>query len=224
MKKTKWLLLGLCVAAVLTASVMGTLAYLTDEAGAVNTFTVGQVNIILDEEKVTENGQPTPEEDARVTENSYHLLPGQTYTKDPTVTVVAGSEAAYIRMIVTISCYDALQTIYEGTFLPQNFVGETWDGEKWQTTNQVTVSEDGKSASYEFRYYTAVGGYDENGNAADVTLPALFTQFTVPGEFDNEDMAAISGMQITVTGHAIQAAGFDTADAAWAAFDAQVAQ
>lgn len=224
MKKTKWLLIGLCVAAILTASVMGTLAYLTDSAEAVNTFTVGQVDITLDEEKVTENGKPTPEEDARVTENSYHLLPGQTYTKDPTVTVVAGSEKAYIRMIVTISCYDALQTIYDGAFLPQNFVGSTWDSEKWQTTGEVAVSEDGKSASYEFRYYTTVGGYDENGDAADVKLPALFTEFTVPGEFDNEDMASISGMQITVTGHAIQATGFDTADAAWAAFDAQAAQ
>ena len=68
-----------------------------------NTFTVGKVEIKLDEAKVTADGIPV-EGAARVTANSYKLMPGTTYTKDPTVTVLkAGSEESYVRMKVTFN-------------------------------------------------------------------------------------------------------------------------
>lgn len=242
----KTLLCILCVAAVAAGSVMGTLAYLTDEDSAVNTFTVGKVDISLDEEAVTPDGIPTPEEDDRVQGNEYHLLPGQTYTKDPTVTVKAGSEESYVRMLVTINCYDALQEIFGGKFLPQDFVGDTWDPEVWISTGEVSVSEDGKSATYEFRYFETVDGYTtegvepgEDGTVEpvekDEVLPPLFTSFTVPGTFDGEDLKKLAELKITVTGHAIQKPGFademsedgttvvkTAEDLAWEAFDAQM--
>lgn len=224
------LLICLCVVAIIAASVLGTLAYLIDSDSALNTFTVGQVDISLDEEKVTPDGQPTPEEDDRVKENTYHLLPGQTYVKDPTVTVKAGSDQSYVRMLVTINCYDALQSICEDKFLPQNFVSG-WDGAKWVSTQVVEVSEDGKSATYEFRYFEAVTADAEE----DLVLPALFESFTIPGAFDGDDLEALTGLQINVVAHAIQATGFTDAldgegnvtktaqEAAWEAFDTQVA-
>lgn len=227
MNNTKKILLCcLCVVAIVTASVLGTLAYLTDTSTAVNTFTVGKVDITVDEEKVNPDGTPTEEEDERVQENKYHMIPGRTYVKDPTMTVKAGSEESYVRMLVTITCYDALQEIYDGGFLPQNFV-EDWDNEIWISTKVVDESEDGTSATYEFRYHKTV----TPGAEEDLVLEPLFKTFTVPNTFNATDLEAIQDLTITVVGHAIQTAGFaDNAetgataeDAAWAAFDAQMA-
>lgn len=100
--KSKALLLTLCAVLLVAASVLGTMAYLTSTAKVENTFTIGKVEIKLDEAKVTADGIPV-EGAARVTENSYKLMPGTTYTKDPTVTVLKGSEDSYVRMKVTFN-------------------------------------------------------------------------------------------------------------------------
>lgn len=224
MNKTKKLLLSiLAVALVAAIAIGGTMAYLTDRERVVNSFTVGNVDITLDEEKVNPDGTPTPADDERVQSNEYHLIPGCTYVKDPTVTVKAGSEESYVRMLVTINCYDALQTIYEGAFLPQNFVAG-WDSAVWVSTREVSVAADGKSATYEFRYFETV----KPEATADTVLDALFDSFTIPGSFDGDDLAALADLEITVVAHAIQTVGFEAdaaagisaEDAAWAAFDA----
>ena len=87
MKKNKILLLCLGAIVLVATSVLGTLAYLTSQDTVVNTFTVGQVDIKLDEAKVDENGEEIQGAD-RVKTNNYHLVPGMTYTKDPTMTVL----------------------------------------------------------------------------------------------------------------------------------------
>ena len=56
--KTKALLVLACAVMLVAASVFGTLTYLTDNDAVTNTFTVGKVNITLDEALVTENGVP----------------------------------------------------------------------------------------------------------------------------------------------------------------------
>ena len=100
--KSKILLLMLCAVALVAASVLGTLAYLTSTDEVVNTFTVGKVQIKLDEAKANPDGSLVPNAD-RVKANSYKLLPGHTYNKDPMVTVLMGSESSYIKMTVTFS-------------------------------------------------------------------------------------------------------------------------
>ena len=85
MKKSKVLLLLLCTVALSMAAAFGTLAYLTDSEAVTNTFTVGQVHISLDETDVDASG--VKDGDTRVKANTYHLIPGQTYTKECTVTV-----------------------------------------------------------------------------------------------------------------------------------------
>ena len=77
-------------------TVAGTLAWLQAETDpVVNTFTVGNINITLDEADVDDT-----DEDGNVTErdkaNEYKMIPGQTYTKDPIVTVKADSEDCYL--------------------------------------------------------------------------------------------------------------------------------
>ena len=76
MKKTsKALLLSLCTVLLVTASVLGTMAYLTSQDQVVNTFTVGNVAITLDETDVDVNGDKDSED--RVKANEYKLLPGR---------------------------------------------------------------------------------------------------------------------------------------------------
>ena len=101
--------LALVLSAVLmfTAIALGTTAYITDTTGALNRFTVGDVSIHVDETAVDPSGKPIPGA-ARVEENDYHLVPGRSYVKDPTLTIDAGSESAYIRMLVTLTVPGAI--------------------------------------------------------------------------------------------------------------------
>lgn len=78
--KKKIIALCLCVALAVVAIGGATLAYFTDTDEAKNTFTVGNVEIKLDETNVDD-----PQGD-RVQENSYKLIPGVSYVKDPTIT------------------------------------------------------------------------------------------------------------------------------------------
>lgn len=215
--KAKVLVLALCAVLLVVGSVMGTLAYLTDSQEVVNTFTVGDVDIKVDEAPVTPDGTPIEGED-RVEGNEYHLIPGQTYTKDPTMTVLKGSEESYVRMTVTINCISQLRAILGEDFLPQNYVNG-WDNDVWvyEATTEDTVN---NTVTYEFRYHQTVDAFEA---AEDIVLEPLFTDFTLPGEITGEELATIDALEITVVGHAIQTLGFDSDDAAWAAFNAQMA-
>lgn len=261
----KSLLLVLCAVLIVTASVLGTLAYLTDQETVTNTFTVGQVQIDLNESDVDKDGSTK--------ENDYHLVPGQTYTKDPTVTIKANSEPSFVRMFVTVQDYIDLHVIcaeHHGGSAETNPYYFSFDGaahvklekfttgfsnDEWQCVGVEKNSESIDTAVYEFRYVGGSDGITEK-KTADDDLPALFETLEVPGWMDNDDLLALSEgymyrhthgamttekaeemdkftvgyysafgypFKITVRAEAIQAAGFDNADAAWAAFDAQYA-
>lgn len=223
-KTTKALLIVLCVVLLVAGSVMATLAYLTDTDKVVNTVTVGKVDITVDESEVTPDGEPVEGAD-RVEGNEYHLIPGQTYVKDPTMTVKQGSEESFVRMLVTINCLSELKAIFGDDFLPENYVSG-WDRSIW-IPEFVTEDAATNTATYEFRYYKTV---DASEADADIVLEPLFTSFTLPGEVTGEELATIADLEIVAVGNAIQTLGFadDAAagttaeDAAWAAFDAQV--
>lgn len=214
--RNKALLLTFGAVLLVAASVFGTLAYLTSTDEVVNTFTVGSVAIKLDEAKVTPDGKVVEGTEAgRVKENSYKLMPGHTYSKDPTVTVLKGSERSYVRMLVTISNAIELKEVFGDNFLPQNYVDGTWDQVNWPCES-MTTSEDSKTITLEFRYKETVAAPDD-----DVVLEDLFESFTVPGTVNNEQLAKLAGLKITVVAHAIQADGFADPNAAWDAFDNQ---
>lgn len=233
--RSKALLLSLCAVLLVAASVLGTMAYLTDSETVTNTFTVGQVHLTLDEAKVNPMGQPLDENGkapgeegynsdklaprwkptTEDSEQEYHLLPGHSYTKDPTVTVVAGSEESYVRMMVTVSFTKELTDAQLATSLDGIFLG--YDDTKWERIEKE-VSADRKTITYEYRYYTTVDGKDSEGKDAAQKLESLFTTIKVPDEYTNEQIAFLGGMNITVEAHAIQADGFANADKAWEAF------
>ncbi len=213
--KTKTKVLGLVMAAVLlvTATVFGTMAYLTDTDEVVNTFTVGSVAIKLDEAQANTDGSLV-EGANRVQANSYKLLPGHTYAKDPMVTVLSGSEESYVRMTVTISKSAELDAIFAPNGADMLDIFNGYDSTNWIYKGNVEDSA-ANTRTYEFWYKETV-----SAASGDVALEALFDSITVPGEIDNKQLETIKGMTITVNAHAIQADGFETAEAAWAAFKA----
>ena len=93
--KKRTLALILALVLVFGAAVGGTIAYLTSNDSVTNTFTVGKVEITLDEAKVDAYGVAYTTAD-RVKANSYKLIPGHTYTKDPTIHVATGSEDCWL--------------------------------------------------------------------------------------------------------------------------------
>lgn len=223
-KTTKILIAILCAAILVTASVAGVLAYLIDKDEVVNTFTVGDVQIELDEADVNPDGTVIAGAD-RVKENDYHLIPGSTYVKDPTLTVKADSEESYVRLLVTISKANELKAIFGDDFLPENYVAG-WDKAIWVPVG-ITADTTANTLTYEFRYHTTV---DASESTDDIVLEPLFTEFTLPGIVTNEELKTLQGdaatgtpgLTITVEGHAIQTNALATADEAWAAFEAQL--
>lgn len=233
--KSKALLLTLCAVLLIAASVLGTMAYLTSSAEVKNTFTIGKVEIKLDETDVTNPTGP------RVTANSYKLMPGTTYTKDPTVTVKAGSEESYVRMKVTFNnateiialCTDPEfadeVTGVENAFPLIRMVNYTdtaelyWDGllldNMYDTEDMLAMPKyfaydaATDTLTYYFYYKATVSGAE-----GDVVLPVLFDSITVPEWVTGEQLKALNNFKITVIAEAIQAGSFADAADAWSHF------
>ena len=244
-KKTIALLLVLVM--IFGISVGGTIAYLTDKEAVTNTFTVGNVKIKLTETAVNEAGVPVDEKgsteadstdanwkaavieanDSAPVGNKYKLIPGMSYTKDPAVTVLEGSEESYIRMIVTVTdCKDVDAAIDEVNTIRQKVeetpiqlidIFEGYDNSKWEFKGVKKTDDADYSRIYEFWYKETVSGFEGTEKKA-VKLDPLFTAIKVPGEIDNDSLAAIKEMEIIVEAHAIQSASFADAEAAWGAW------
>ena len=194
-KKTKALMLVLCAVLLVTASVLGTMAYLTSTDKVVNTFTVGKVAITLDEAKVDSDGKPVAGA-ARVTGNAYHLLPGHTYTKDPTVHVQANSEDSFIFVKVE----NGIENYEAGTTIAKQIADCGWQPLK--DDNNVDV----KNVYY--KTYT---------KSAEITDLPVFGHFTIANHANAADSwnNFSAETNVTVTAYAVQQDGFASAAAAW---------
>lgn len=88
MKRKLIIALALCLA--LALGIGGTMAYLTAATGpVVNTFTIGNVGLTL--------AEPVGE----AAHYQFKIVPGETVTKDPTVTVTTGSEPCWLFVKIT---------------------------------------------------------------------------------------------------------------------------
>lgn len=103
MKKKLLIAFGSVAAAIVlvVTSVLGTVAYLTSSAAVSNVFTIGNVGITMFESKVNPDGTKVdPNSDKKEADtNTYHLVNQETYVKDPTIYVNAGSEKSYLFII-----------------------------------------------------------------------------------------------------------------------------
>ena len=183
----KALIAGTCSVLLVAGSVAGTMAYLTSTDEVVNTFTVGNVAITLDEAPVDNDGQATSGD--RVDKNNYKLMPGHDYDKDPTVHVGNLSEDAWLFVKVDneIAAIEDATTVHN-----QMTTDNTWT--VVDNTNHVYA-------------------YKEIVNANDNVV--VFDGFKIKGDVDNASLATYNGKTIKVTAYAIQADGFDSASIAW---------
>lgn len=199
--KKKQLIVAIAITAVCLFAVGGTLAWLFAVAGPVeNTFTVGDINIELNEALVDENGQAVPDAE-RVTENSYHIYPGAQFDKDPTATVLSGSEPCYVFI-----CVDNGLLLADGAEVCALDISGDW----------AAIAADGSKTLYQ--YAPAQGSAIINAAEADVALPPIFTQAVISGELVTKvNINELSGKTIVVNAYAHQAAGLTEAEVTAAA-------
>ena len=225
--KHKALLLLLCAVLLVAATAVGTFAYLTDTEAVTNTFTVGKVTLGdgtlekgLDEALVNEYGQPIDSEEnqnvvekiedaPRVQTHDYKLIPGYTYTKDPTVHVKNDSENSYIFVKVENGISDIEAATDKGNIAAQ-IIENGWTKlddvenvyyQEWTKPTDTT----GTTDLVVFEKFQIDG--DKTVNVAEgETTPA--GKFNIADYLDDE---------IVITAYAIQAAGFNTAREAWTA-------
>lgn len=210
--RNKVVLLALCMAAIIVVSVLGTMAYLTSTKELVNTFTVGNVKITLDEAVVDEYGETgvttgrVEAVDGEEKGNEYKLLPGHTYTKDPTIHVVTGSEKCYlfVKVVNGISAYEV--DANDGDTIHEQMLANGWVPVNGQTgvyvlTEKKTVDDVTTTVNKKVTAGTDVNVFGTFTIADDAPVDAIKT----------EDLAKLN---IVVTAYAIQADGFENDDAA----------
>jgi len=188
----KKIIAALAMVLIVAMAIVGTYAYLTDTDKVTNTFTVGNVDIKLDEAPVDANGAKTTGD--RVNANSYKLIPGHSYDKDPTVTVLKGSEACW----VFVKVEDGLAAIEDATTIADQITAKGWTA------------------------LTGVTGvyYKQQAATTEDTPLVVFETFKLKTDAAVADYANAT---ITVTAYAIQQDGFTGENAvanAWAAVEA----
>ena len=200
MKLKQILAIVLSLALVACISVAATVAYLTDKEEVTNTFTVGKVNITLDETDVDAAGSPIPSA-SPVKENEYKLYPGSEYVKDPKIHVAADSEDCW----VFIKLENGLKGIESATRAESDGVAG-YNCIEDQILNNDWKLIDATNNIYAFKYVQSKGA-----------TVATFTNFEIDSAVTNEKLAQYKDAKVKVTAYAIQAANFDTPEAAWTA-------
>lgn len=256
MKVKQIIALVVVIALLMTGSVLVTFAYLTSTQSVQNVFTVGNITMKLDEAIVNESGKPmdkradeggevvdSPEMAGRTEDgNTYHLVPGGTYLKDPTATIGEKSDDCYVRMKVTVSNYEGLKAAFPYAKYPDFYqVIPAEDGESeptyWFLLQSLTPDwnsgawecvgfelGEGATATYVFNYVgtAATDGVVKYSEAA-TELEPLFKTVKIPENVDSGALANIAGLTIDVVANAMQKDGFNNASEAWSAFDIEMA-
>ena len=216
-KLRKLLTLVSCAVLLVCVTIGATVAYLTSTATVTNTFTVGNVAITLDEADVNPDG--TQDTDARVTENEYHLLPGHSSIKDPTVHVADGSEDCYIYVKIVNQISDIEKDdnpAADGEYLS---IAQQMTDNGW---NQLVVNNTVVSGVF---YATKTVGETTTEVFSAGNDVKVFDGFTLDNDAEVADYAPVvdedgkitSQSKIEITAYAIQKDGFDTPAEAWAA-------
>ena len=186
---TKKLILLICMSLILALGVGATLAWLTDSTQKItNTFTVGDINISLTETGTT--GITGTNDQSK----SYKMIPGKTETKDPTVTVEAGSEACWV--FVKVEKTANFDTFMEYSINPAWTELDGYEGVYYIDQSELTATD-----------------------AKEVKYPVLVNnEVKVKSNVTKEMMEALTdetNPNISFKAYAVQKYGFENASDAW---------
>lgn len=187
-KKIVALCLVVCLAA--TAIIGGTLAYFTDTDEKTNTFTVGNVDIVLTEPEWVED--------------QAKLIPGRVIPKDPTITLETDSERAYTFMKVQLS-QDFMELI-------QTYYGTGYDfvaGFDKVVADWFILPEGyaPKVMSFDLSDRSVILGVLSPKDPGDSVT--YFEGVKVPADVEGEMIKENGSYEIYITAYAIQAEGFE---------------
>ena len=190
-KSQKLMITSLLALVVVLLGIAPTLSWLfSTSQPVINTFSGGTIAIKLDEALVDADGKAIEGEGAqRVTANRYKYVAGAVLDKDPTATVLKGSEECYVFLCVENGLTEKFTMNY--------------DTQSWRRV----AEEEGKSV---FIYNIKV---DASESETDVVLPPVFTTVTVSEELTSEDIETLGERTICVTAYAVQTHSLTEKDA-----------
>ena len=238
-KVLKPLLLSAAAVMLVVATMLATMAYLTSSAAVSNVFTIGNVKLHMYETKVKPDG--TPDEvvaDGAMKSadtNSYHLQPGVSYQKDPTVYVDATSDRSYL----FIRLRNDLKTIekQDGFTIVEQLRKNGWlEIERADSNVDAVFVYVGRDISAEYadaleavdeEYDVNTVGYAEytkliREEMADIPAKIVggsgvredidvFHKFTLADEIDG--LERFGGARVAIVAYAVQASGVGGSDA-----------
>lgn len=224
-------LLTLCAVALVVTSVLTTIALLTSSSGVSNVFTVGDVKISMYESKVNSKGQPVNAngeviaekggDPVKVDTNSYHLIPGETYIKDPTIYINSGEMDD---MYLFVKSTNMIRSAEAGNYSDRDRDGQGEDTplsmrEQMLAHGWVEFVRSGDGVEIVWVY----GTRDANGVITPTPVNSTTKQirhgeeYTVGGEFrlcddftvyQHAEVSLYGAASVTFTGFAIQKNGF----------------
>lgn len=207
----KALVLFLVLAMLIGCAIGGTFAWLQFSPDPVlNTFTAGKVEITLQEHVLNpETGKQVDPEQFTYTGNTdIKMVPGRVIEKDPFVTVLAGSEACYVRVFVEVGWTEDA----DSEFAKQEYDEWITFDSRWQKRSFFDGS---------FAHNGVYVGKDiielwckVEKSSTDTVLP-VFNSLNVPADLDKDATAALEDCYIKLTAQAVQAETFASADEAF---------
>lgn len=171
-QRNRRIALTLCLMFVVAfASIGGTIAWLTAQSGEVtNTFTVGDINIKLEETWNTDS-----DNDGKNDKWEAKLVPGTEYAKDPKVTVVANSEPCWLFVEVTETNNPAAYLNY--TFKSEGWTKGTGTGEGGNSVPTNVYYREVETKAND-QYWYLLTGTDTNANGAVTVKDTIVKQGT----------------------------------------------
>lgn len=226
MRKRNQAVIGVLAAALLGTGAAGTYSYLTSQEKMVNTFTVGDLDVDLDESE-------WDEED----EDGKNVLPGYSAYKNPTIKNITssknGEEPCYARVRVCIADAsgkpiedeEALALIKQTIRYDSSYTGG------YQKKGTGTVLQEGRVPGYSLKELSALPmvnpkfaldetrstkntlyfsymGADKTGILKIGEEAALFTAIAIPTDWTQTEMKKAGNFRLEVLAEAIQAFGF----------------
>lgn len=209
MKRKSLITMLATLSLVAVVGVGSTLAYLSDTTTEVtNTFTLGNVDIKLDEDDITKDDETRTEEG-----NEYKdIQPGDVLTKDPTIHIETGSSECYA--FIQVTGLDALLDLKGKNAVGEEVAAFSLDDAAfngWVPVLGYGDDEEGTKNVYDgvYRYNETLK--DEEGKRDTTPLFNSITFNSDLAEYIGDGVPSIDN--VVVTGYAVQAKNLDEAGA-----------